>query len=399
MEGTTERGHGGGDLARELGWTTRQPYPVWARARRECPVLRFEAGVDGRPDYHVTRAADAERVLRDWETFSSSINKDVIGRFMGDLVLGMDGPEHRRYRNLVAHAFRASALARWERELVEPTIHRLLDDFAPAGRADLVASVTSRYPVQVICGIVGVPVADHEQFARWAEEINTGPLQPERGFAARDAMTAYLRPLVEERRRHPTGDLLSELVHAEIDGERLGEARLYGFLRLLLPAGAETTFRVMGSCLLALLTRPDVLARAVADRALLHDVIEETLRWETSVTMVSRVATRDTEIAGCPVPAGAAVTVVTGSANHDEDRFEDPEEFRLDRSPEHHLAFGTGQHQCLGMHLARLELRAGLAAVLDRLPALRLDPDAPPPAVEGYFFRGPTALPVRFDPS
>ncbi len=225
-------------------------------------------------------------------------------------------------------------------------------------------------------------------------------MEPERGLAASQAMRDYLSTLIEARRTEPTGDLLSELVHAEVDGQRLTDEKIYGFLRLLLPAGAETTFRVMGNALDALLTHPDDLARVVADPdGLLPEVIEETLRWETSVTMVSRVATTDTEVGGCPIPKGSAVNVLTGSADRDTDRFEDADEWKLGRPVQHHLAFGTGPHQCLGMHLARLELRAGLAAILRRLPNLRLDPDAPAPTIQGYAFRGPDALPVLFDPS
>jgi cytochrome P450 len=210
-------------------------------------------------------------------------------------------------------------------------------------------------------------------------------------------MRAYLEPIVEDRRRDPTGDLISELVTAEVDGERLTDEKIYGFLRLLLPAGAETTFRVLGNCLYALLTHDDDMRRVVADRDLVPNVVEETLRWETSVTMVQRVAATDTEVAGCPIPAGSPVNVVTGSANHDEGRWPDASEWRLDRPPTPHLAFGTGPHQCLGMHLARLELRVALNAVLDRLTNLRLDPDAPAPRIEGFAFRGPNALPVCFD--
>src|SRR4051812_37386885 len=380
-------------------WETFQPYAMWARARAQDQVIRFDSYVtDDQASFHVSRYADAERVLRDWETFSSSINGEVIGRFMGDLILAMNGKEHRQYRNLVAHAFRASVLDRWDEQLVRPVIDDLLDDVAPLGRADLVATVTSRYPVQVICGIIGVPLEDHEQFAQWAVDINTGPLEPERGMAASQAMRHYLEVLVAQRRTEPTGDLLSELVHAEVDGERLTDEKIYSFLRLLLPAGAETTFRVMGNALYALLTHPDDLARVAADPdALLPEVIEETLRWETSVTMVSRVATVDTEIAGCPIEAGSPVNVLTGSADRDTDRFDDADEWKLGRPTQHHLAFGTGPHQCLGMHLARLELRAGLAAILRRLPSLRLDPDAPAPSIQGYAFRGPDALPVLFD--
>ncbi len=384
----------------ETEWMTFQPYSMWADARASDLVIEFEgSGFDPRTSFHVSRYADAERVLRDWETFSSSINGDVIGQYMGDLILAMNGKEHRQYRNLVAHAFRASVLDRWDAQLVRPVIDGLLADIAPLGRADLVAAVTSQYPVQVICGIVGVPLEDHAQFARWAEEINMGPLHHERGMAASVGMRDYLEPLVADRRANPTGDLLSELVHAEVDCERLSDEKIYGFLRLLLPAGAETTFRVLGNALCALLTHPDDLARVVADPELIPEVIEETLRWETSVTMVSRIAAVDTEVAGCPIAAGSPVNVLTGSADRDVDRFDDADEWKLGRPQQHHLAFGTGPHQCLGMHLARLELRAGLEAILRRLPNLRLDPDASPPVIQGYAFRGPDALPVIFDPA
>jgi cytochrome P450 len=317
---------------------------------------------------------------------------------MGELIVGLDGEEHRTYRNLVAKAFRQSQLEKWDATLVRPLIDQLVDAIAPNGRAELVADITSKYPVQVICGIVGVPLEDADQFAQWAIEINTGPLDPPKGFAAKQAMTDYLQPLIDARRANPTGDFLSDLVNAEVDGERLRDERLWGFLRLLLPAGAETTYRVLGSALYALLTHPDTLARVQADLSLIPAVVEETLRWETSVTMVSRVATRDTEVGGCPIHKGEPVGVVTGAANRDGSRFERPEEFDIDRPPALHLAFGTGPHQCLGMHLARLELNAALEVILGRLPNLRLDPDdtGAKPVVEGFAFRGPNRLPVLF---
>ena len=383
-------------------WDSAQPYGQWDHARRHCPVIREEGFSftedPALPRFTITTFDDADQVLRDWRSFSASINGEVMRPYMGELMLGLDGDEHRRYRNLVAYAFRRSTLERWRGELVEPVIETLLDDIAPAGRADLVAQVTSKFPVQVICGIVGVPTEDHEQFNDWAVRINYGPLYPEEGRAASQAMRDYLEPLVEARRMEPTGDLLSELVHAEIDGARLTDEKIYGFLRLLLPAGAETTYRAFGSCLLALLERPEAMARVLADRSLVPAAVEETLRWETSVTMVARVAATDTEIGGCPVPAGSSVSVINGSASRDEARWADPGEWDLDREPQQHMAFGTGPHQCLGMHLARMELEVGMNAVLDRLPNLRLDPDAGSPTIAGYAFRGPQELQVLFDP-
>src|SRR5664279_5610994 len=157
-----------------IDWLHGQPYAEWGRARRSaCPVVEGSSEFYGHgSSYQVTAYKDAETVLRASETFSSSINAQHIGQFMGDLILAMNGPEHRTYRNLVAKAFRASQLERWDETLVGPAIDRLLDAIAPLGRADLVASVTSVYPVQVICGIAGVPLEDAAQFSQWAVEIN-----------------------------------------------------------------------------------------------------------------------------------------------------------------------------------------------------------------------------------
>jgi cytochrome P450 len=372
-------------------------YGFWAQCRRDQPVVEVGSEAVGKPMWMITRHDDVEAVLRDPDRFSSRINNETMGPVMGTLILGMDGDEHRRYRSLVAQAFRPSALARWEEELIEPIIGGLLDDLSPLGRGDLVEDVTSRYPVQVIAGVLGVPVSDHEQFHRWAIEISLGPEDYSVSKPASREMREYLEPIVADRRANPKDDLVSDIVTAEMDGRRLSDDHVYGFLRLLLPAGAETTYRVMGSTLLALLTHPGLKESVIADPSLLDGVIDEVLRWETSVTMVNRETNEPVEIAGVEVPKGASVICCTGSANHDEARYEDAEHFDPDRDPKPHIAFGTGRHQCLGMHLARLELRVGVAAVLDRLPNLRLDPDAPPVGVEGIAFRSPPKLPVLFD--
>ncbi|MGH7292487.1 MAG: cytochrome P450, partial [Myxococcota bacterium] len=245
----------------------------------------------------------------------------------------------------------------------------------------------------------GIPVHDYEQFQEWADGITSIAVDPERAKAASDALIKYMLPIIEARRANPGDDLVSDLANAEVDGKRLTNDRILAFIRLLLPAGAETTFRAMGNCFVALLTHPETLARVVADRDLIPAVIEETLRWETSVTVISRNAVADTEIAGCPIPKGSALMLMTSSANRDESHYPHSDEWDIDRPPENHLFFGTGRHQCLGMHLARLELRIGLTAVLDRLPNLRLDPDAPAPEIEGFAFRSPPSIPVVFDPA
>src|SRR5580700_8543553 len=373
-------------------------YGFWAACRRDDPVMAIDGF--GQEMRMVTRFADIDEVLHDAENFPSRINADTMGPVMGTVILAMDGDEHRRYRNLVARAFRPSALGRWEDELIAPTIHRLIDTVAGRGRSDLVADVISRYPVQVIAGVLGVPTEDYELFQRWGLDISMGPEDYDVSKAAAQALRHYLTPIVEHRKAEPGDDLVSDIVTAEIDGERLSDEHIYGFLRLLLPAGAETTFAAMGSCLFALLSRPGVLDRVRADPGLLDDVIEETLRWETSVTMVNRETTCPVEIDGVAVPKGVSLVCATGSANRDESRYTDPETWDLDRHEPAHIAFSTGRHQCLGMHLARMELRIGLGALLERLEGLRFDDSdaadgGPPVRIEGMAFRSPPRLPVR----
>jgi cytochrome P450 len=378
-------------------WAEAQPHASWADARAAAAVVpAAPSSFDSREAVVVTRFAAADAVVRDPDTFSSAIHTQTAGVFKGETMRGMDGDEHRRHRALVATAFRPSAVERWRTTAIEPVIHELIDAIEPRGRADLVADVTTRFPVQVICTIIGLPRDDHEQFVEWSEAINLGVLDPERGHAAAEALTGYLRPIVDARRADPTDDLISGLVQAEIDGERLSEDRIFSFLRLLVPAGAETTSRAMGNALVALLTHPDALTALRDDRSMLPAVVEECLRWETPVAMVIRVATRDIELDGCPIAAGTPVTVLTSSANRDERRWPDADEWRPNRPQTPHLAFGAGPHACLGVNLARAELHAGVGALLDRLPGLALDPDGEEPVIAGYAFRGPHRLPVVF---
>lgn len=373
------------------------PYPAWAQQRATQPVVRLETPLGDHETYIVLSWDLVDRILRDNETFSSKSNAEGIGQVMGPMIVGMDGEEHRRYRDIVAKAFRPSAIERWEHEIVDPVVHALLDEIAPKGRADLVADFTSRYPVRVIAAILGAEADDYEKIHHWTEEINLGPAQPDRSLPAAQALRDYLTPIVEDRRRKPREDLISDIVHADVDGHRLDDEHIYGFLRLLFPAGAETTFRTFGSLLYALLAQPEWLDRVRADRELIGPVVEETLRWETAVTVLSRVTTRDVELAGVQIPAGTWLLVSTGAANRDPSRYPEPDRWDPERPLQPHLAFGTGRHQCLGMHLARMEMRVGLNALLDRLPGLRLDPEAPEPNIVGFAFRGPDALPVLFD--
>jgi len=373
-------------------------HQMWRAVRAQGPV------VPGPPsDYYpgptalVVGFEEASQVLRDGQTYSSSIHTRQDD-FRGVTIRQMDGPEHRRHRALLAHAFRPSAVERWEREAVRPVIDALLDAVAPHGRAELVSEVTSAFPIQVICTVLGIPPAEHARFLAWSEQIVRGAMDPQAGLAAKDDLGEFLAPHVEARRADPRDDLLSDLVGAEVDGERLDDDHLYGFLRLLIPAGAETTYRALGTVLLALLTHPEALASARVRPETIPMIVEETLRWDTSIPMTVRTAAEDTVLAGCPVAAGTTVQVIVAAADRDGTRWDEPDRWDPDRAPQPSLAFGLGPHQCLGIHLARTELHVGVRAVLERLPNLRLDPAEPVPNVEGMAFRGPTRLPVLFDP-
>ena len=368
------------------------PYPMFAELRRTSPVMRIE--MMRRESWVVTGYDDVWRVLRDGDTFSSRANAEV-GKFMGRTIIEMDGKEHTRHRALISSIFTARAIDALERVIVS-LVHERIDTFAGAGQADLVAELTTIFPVQVIAHIVGVPHEDYARFMRWSLDLIAFSKDAAKGRAASDRLHEYLAPVVRARRAAPRDDVISKLVTGTVEGVGLTDEEVISFLRLLMPAGAETTSRLMGSMFFALLTEPDRLERVRADPALVPWAVEETLRWETPVLFVARQTTRAADVSGVTIPEGGMVSAVVASANRDEAHYADPDRFDLDRRADDHLSFGFGRHFCLGYHLAKMEARTVLAAVLERLPAVRLDPDAPAPRITGLAFRSPQALRVRF---
>jgi cytochrome P450 len=351
------------------------------------------------PVFFVYRFEDITRVLRDSETFSSGHIIDMImGPVMGEhIILGMDGARHRRYRSLVASAFRQKVLTESEDQLVATVANELIDRFADRGNAELVREFTFPYPTKVIAGILGLPREDYRQFQRWSIAILSFLANQEEAIAASREIEDYMAGILADRRRTPQDDLISGLAQAELDGERLSDDEIFSFLRLLLPAGVETTFRSTGNLLYLLLSHPEQLDAVRSDRALIPDAIEEAVRLETPLLNITRLATKDTEIGGVAVPAGSTVMVMLAAANREEDRYGEPDAFDIFRkNPKPHVSFGHGPHVCLGMHLARVEMRVALNLLLDRLPDLRLDPEADDPHIRGQVFRSPTSLPVFF---
>lgn len=375
---------------------TRDPYPDFWRKRNDSPV---ELNADAM--WEVYTYDLVSQVMRDNVTFPSGSIRDMMSIVMGPYPLvGMDEPEHRRLRNLVAQAFRQRNLAHWDQDLVVPVVDEMIDGFAARGSADLVSEFTYHYPAQVIAAILGLPREDHAFFHPRALAVINVAVRPEEGIVASEELRDYFAGFMEERRRNPGSDIISELVQAELDGERLGDEEIFSFLRLLLPAGAETTYRATGSFLYGLLTNPDQFDALRADRSLMAQAIEESIRWEGPLLITSRECARDVELGGVTIPAGDFVTVNVGSANHDPTRWDRPEEFDLFREPQPHIAFGHGVHMCLGMHLARMEMATAVNRLLDRCPNLRPDPDrwaADDVHIHGERFRSPTTLPVLFD--
>ncbi len=391
----------------ELAGDVRDPYPMLAGIRADTPVMQihFGPGPGGRSGparpaslFTVTSHQFAQQVLTDSERFSSAGDAATMGQVMGRTILQMDPPEHQRHRALVARAFRARVLDQWSDTIIGATISELIDAFAGDGHADLIPQLTFPFPVRVIARILGLPEADWPRFLRLSTELIAVMRNWDRAVAAGRELRGYFAEIIADRRRHTRDDLVSQLIEAEVDGRRLSDDEIFPFLLLLLPAGAETTYRSSSNLLFGLLSHPGQLDAVRADRGLVPQAIEETLRWETPLLTVARTATADVELGGVRIPAGGFVAVSLGAANRDPGRYVLPDDFEVFREDKQHLSFGDGAHKCLGMHLARLEMRVLLTAVLDRLPGLRLDPGAEDPHIHGLIFRSPPNLPVLFDP-
>jgi cytochrome P450 len=401
---TTDAEHNPFEAMDALAGDTRDPYPEFAEKRKHDPVWRgtlmdhSNVPPEFIPDeeWAVFRYEDVSRVFRDPKHFSSEGYNETIGLVMGPTILGMMGTPHREHRNLVANAFKERSLQRWEPEFIAPVCHQLIDEVIDEGHADLVRALTFEFPVRVIVRILGLPAEDLEMFKRLSMQLIGIAGNMETGFNASLALQEYFQAQIDARRSKPTDDVINDLVTAEVDGEKLTDEAIVSFLRLLLPAGVETTYRSSGNLLYLLLTHPEQLAAVRRDRSLVPQAIEEGLRRETPLTNVARFATSDVEMGGKVIPEGATVGVCMGSANHDETRWDNAEAFDIFRPPVPHISFAAGPHVCLGMHLARLETRVALNVVLDRLAAITLDRDDGDPHIRGMIFRSPTSLPVAF---
>lgn len=373
----------------------RDPHAVYRRLRREAPALEIAIGGGG-SGFLLSCYEDVKEALRSDAQFSNRSNAKAIGLVMGRTIIEMDGLEHLKHRSLVMPALAPRALRGDFPKRVRGIADRLIDRFSDRGRADLVAEFTFDYPLRVFGDILGLPEAELEPFHALAIDLARVGEDPMRGFAASRKLREILLPIVERERTRPSGSLIALLAEARVDGERLSDEEVVSFLRLLITAGAETTHHWMGTTLFALLSEREFLDDLFRDRSRMRRILDETLRWESPIQIVTREAAVDLRVRDVLIPAGAIVIACIGSANRDESRFPDADRFDPDRSQTEHLSFGFGRHFCAGSRLAYLEAEIGLAALLDRLGsrlAFAAESDA---AIVGAAFRGPDRLPVRF---
>jgi cytochrome P450 len=388
----------------------RDPYPMYARLRAADPVHRTRAAYG----WVMFRHADCLEVLRDARFSADDRNLAQFGALQRramragvvapgeerpNVMLRSDPPVHTRLRGLVSKAFTPRAVEKL-RGRVEELADALLADLARRERFDLIHDFAVPLPVTIIAEMLGIPARDRALFKRWSDDL-VGFLDPlvspgaERLRATVAEFDAFMDAIGDERRRRPADDLVSALVLAEEQGDRLSRDELRSTLALLLAAGNETTTNLIGNGTLALLAHPDAWARLREEPSIVPSAVEELLRFDSPVQFTARIALEDVEWRGHRLRKGENVVLALGSANRDPEVFADPDRLDLARAENRHLSFGHGAHFCLGAPLARLEGQVALTALARRLPRLRLAVDPRKLRIRrATFLRGLEALPV-----
>jgi cytochrome P450 len=377
------------------------PYPVYRALRAEAPVYRNEAlGFVA-----LSRHADVLAAFKDTETFSSrcgvSLDRDAFHENASTTMsfLAMDAPRHTRMRALVSRGFTPRRVAE-----LEPRVRALaaehLGAVAGAGRCDFIRDFAGKLPMDVISELLGVPAEDRAQLRTWADLVvhrDEGVQgMPPAATGAALRMLQYFTAMLADRRERPRDDLTGALLRAEIDGDRLSDREIIGFLFLMIVAGNETTTKLLGNALYWLSRNPEARRRVEAAPELVPAWVEETLRYDNSTQALARILARDVELHGEKLREGEKVVLLVGSANRDERAFPEPDRFDLARDTTRSLAFGQGAHFCLGAALARLEGRVALEEVLRRLPGFALEPEGLA-RVHSVNVRGFAAMPIRWD--
>ena len=381
------------------------PHDAFKLLRAQAPVFRHQEPA-GPGFWAVTKYQDLISISKDTGTFSSASGTNIFDLAPEDLIhvqrfmLNMDPPEHSKYRRLVNQGFTTRMVARLEPHIRE-LARSIVDAVAAEGRCDFVTQVAAELPLQVIAEFLGVPQEDRHKVFAWSNRL-IGFDDPEfqtsldDGKLAAMEMYLYANQLALEHREHPRDDLVSVLMRGEVDGERLNEQDFDSFFLLLAVAGNETTRNLISGGMLALIEHPEQRQRLCNDPSLLPTAVEEMLRWVSPVMYFRRTTTRDTELRGQPIRSGDKVVIYYASANRDEEIFPNPDRFDVARTPNEHVAFGIGEHFCLGSNLARLEIRLLFEEILRRLPDIELD--GPVVRLRYDFINGIKRMPVRFTP-
>jgi cytochrome P450 len=357
------------------------PHELWTRLRAEAPVARF-APPGFAPFWAITKHADIMAIAKHPELFSSAqgitLRREGTPRLSSEMVVMLDPPRHAPMRKVASGRFTPRAV-RERRPDIERIAVEILDDAAPAGTTnelDFVERIAAPFPLAVIAWILGVPAEDWPRLRRWTDEVigkddpeyrREGETPGQTIKRARGEVHVYFQRLIAERRAEPRDDLISELIRGEVDGAPLTELQLVGYCELLVEAGNETTRNAISGGLLAFSEHADQWERLRDKPDLLPDAVEEILRWVTPISHFTRIATGDCEVRGVTIRAGEQVALYFGSANRDEEVFDDPFAFRVDRRPNPHLAFGNGPHFCMGAPVARVELETIFRHLLTRL--------------------------------
>jgi cytochrome P450 len=381
----------------------RDPYPVYDRMRKDSPVFHL-APFDL---WTIFDYDGVKRALADHAAFSSDLSHSPGQGNPGEWFVFFDPPRHTKLRALIVKAFTPRVVADLEPR-IRGLSRELLDGVIDRGEADLVAAFSAPLPMRVIAELLGVPAEDWPRYKRWSDTIlkvantfapgeETNRIFAEFG-AVTEEMSVALPVLIAQVRSTRPDALLALLAEAEVDGARLTQQEILGFVQLLLVGGQETTVNLINNAVLCLLENPDQLARLRAAPDLLPSAIEEVLRYRSPLQWMPRATTRDVEMHGRVIPAGKIVLPMMGSANRDPGQFSDAGRFDIARSPNPHLAFGHGIHACLGAPLARLEARIALADFLGRVDEFELATDAPWEPRQALSVHGPSRLPIRFTP-
>jgi len=360
------------------------PHDEWTALRAKAPVARFEVG-DLAPFWAITKHADVQYVAKEPLLFSSAQGTTLRKASAPplppmDLLVLVDPPRHAPMRRIANPNFTPRGV-RARRDDIDAIAVEILDSALQDDGLDFVERIAAPFPLAVIAAVLGAPRSDIDNLFRWTNEIigkddpeyrREGETPGQTIKRARGELHGYLRELIQARRDNPHDDLITLLIGSDLDSKPLSDAQLLAYAELLVEAGNETTRNAISGGLLALAERPAEWEKLRANRELVPDAVEEILRWVSPISHFTRVATKDVGVHGVTIPAGEQVALYFASANRDEDVFEVPFEFRVDRRPNPHLAFGFGEHFCMGAHLARVEIEVVFPQLLDRVQSFEV---------------------------